>query len=391
MSESDWDPLVNDGTAESPREPALDDDTHLETAIDFLKATAVEPEPPKNTLARVTDLEEPSSDSGANSEAALDTKSGGNVQRQHSRCRIPGVVYAIMSAFFLSLCSVLVKVLGEFEPAELAMIRFIGILLPSLVISIHAGHNFFPAGRRRLLLLRACLGTTALICKFYAVRQMPLADASVILLSAPVFVAVFARIFLGESCGWLHVITIFLTLGGVVLITRPPALFGGAPIPKAVIAGSILAFTSTLFSANVYVAMRMLRGVAPTVIMANFSAVAAPVGLVVCSVVGQFRTPQTVRDGMLLFVLAVSSFLGQLCLTRAVQTEEAGLVAIVRTITEVLLAMGWQMALFSNIPGLLSLGGMSMVTTSVILVGLKKWVAAKPEGSPLKSSLGCLV
>ena len=47
-------------------------------------------------------------------------------------------------------------------------------------------------GRRRLLLLRALLGAASLVLKFYALRSMSLADASVILLSVPVFVAVSA-------------------------------------------------------------------------------------------------------------------------------------------------------------------------------------------------------
>ncbi len=45
-------------------------------------------------------------------------------------------------------------------------------------------------------ILRAFLGTTSLMSQFYALRHMPLADASVIIFSVPVFVAIFARIFL---------------------------------------------------------------------------------------------------------------------------------------------------------------------------------------------------
>lgn len=60
---------------------------------------------------------------------------------------------------------------------------------------------------------------------FYAFRHMSLSDASVIIFSTPVFVVIFAHIFLKEPCGVFNLVTIFFTLMGVVLITRPPLLF----------------------------------------------------------------------------------------------------------------------------------------------------------------------
>ena len=303
------------------------------------------------------------------------------------------LLYAASSALFLSLCSVLVKLLDRFEPAELAAFRFLGILIPSLVAALRCGHHLFPAGRRRLLLLRALLGTTSLVCKFYALRNMSLADASVILLSVPVFVAVFARIFLREPCGWLHAATVAVTLAGMLLITRPPAIFGAAVMPATgtELLGSALAFTSTLFGANVYVTMRLLKGVPATVIMSVFASVAAPLSLAVCLVAGEVRAPISLEEAALVAALAGCSFLGQLCLTRACHAEQASLVAIVRTVTEVTLAVGWQFVLFDEVPTLLTGAGMSLITVSVVLVGLKKWAVSLPEDSKARQRVACLV
>ena len=303
-----------------------------------------------------------------------------------------GLLYAASSALFLSLCSVLVKLLDRFEPAELAAFRFLGIFLPSVVNSVRAGYHLFPAGHRRLLLLRALLGTTSLICKFYALRSMSLADASVILLSVPVFVAVFARIFLREPCGWLHAVTVAVTLAGMLLITRPPALFGAAAVAAtgSELLGSALAFTSTLFGANVYVTMRLLKEVPATVIMTIFSAVAAPLSLCVCLVAGELQAPNTLEEGALLVALAACSFLGQLCLTRACHAEQASLVAVIRTVIEVVFAVLWQYILFGEVPTVMTIAGMLLITLSVVLVGLKKWAASLPDDSKAKLSMGCL-
>lgn len=114
------------------------------------------------------------------------------------RVSIPhlGIIMAIASSFFFSLSSLIVKLVPDVHPVALATYRFAGILLPSIPIVIRRSEDPFPKGKRWLLLLRAFLGTTSLMSQFYALRHMPLADASVIIFSVPVFVAIFARIFL---------------------------------------------------------------------------------------------------------------------------------------------------------------------------------------------------
>lgn len=70
------------------------------------------------------------------------------------------------------------------------------------------------------------MGSNAMILLFYAVQQMPLADATVIMFSNPVFTALLAWIFLKEKCTiWDCVFTVF-TLAGVIMIARPPFIFG---------------------------------------------------------------------------------------------------------------------------------------------------------------------
>lgn len=107
-----------------------------------------------------------------------------------------GIVMAIASSFFFSLSSLIVKLVPDVHPVALATYRFTGIFLPSIPIVVYRAEDPFPKGKRLLLLLRAFLGTTSLMSQFYALRHMPLADASVIIFSVPVFVAIFARIFL---------------------------------------------------------------------------------------------------------------------------------------------------------------------------------------------------
>jgi len=65
-----------------------------------------------------------------------------------------GIVMAIMSSFFFSLSSLIVKLVPDVHPVALATYRFAGILLPSVPIVIRRAEDPFPRGKRLLLLLR---------------------------------------------------------------------------------------------------------------------------------------------------------------------------------------------------------------------------------------------
>jgi drug/metabolite transporter (DMT)-like permease len=154
------------------------------------------------------ELESPTeSESRLTAEEAPPSSNSGGMKRLGSIPHL-GIIMAIASSFFFSLSSLIVKLVPDVHPVALATYRFAGILLPSIPIVIRRSEDPFPKGKRGLLLLRAFLGTTSLMSQFYALRHMPLADASVIIFSVPVFVAIFARIFLKVSIAILKLVFI---------------------------------------------------------------------------------------------------------------------------------------------------------------------------------------
>nr|CAD7203921.1 unnamed protein product [Timema douglasi] len=313
-------------------------------------------------------------------------------------CPYLGLLLATISSLFFSLCSVIVKWLVNVHPMELAACRFVGVLLPAIPIVIYRNERVFPRGRRIMLILRSFVGTTGLMLSFYAFRHMPLADASVVVFSVPVFVAIFAYLFLKEPCGLFNAISVVLTLIGVVLITRPPLLFGHS-VPALAsseevtnssdIWGAIAAFSATLFGANAYVLLRALKGLHFSVIMTNFGSFALIQTLAVTWSLGALCLPRCGEDRLLVVALALFSFGGQILLTIALQLEQAGPVAIARS-ADIVFAFIWQVIFFKEVPNHYSIGGAVLVTSSVMLTGLRKWALALPESSSLKKTLGLL-
>ncbi|XP_047473925.1 solute carrier family 35 member G1-like [Penaeus chinensis] len=310
------------------------------------------------------------------------------------RCALPhvGLFMAVLSSLFFSLCSLIVKVLADVSPMELAVFRFVGILLPTLPLLIRRGDPPFPRGRRLMLMLRGLVGATSLMLQFYAFRHMPLADASVIVFSVPVFVAVFARVFLGEPCGLFHGVVILLTLAGVILIARPPLLFGSLSDAYTTENwwGAAAAISGTVVAANVYVILRVLKGLHFSVIMTNFALVALVLTPLVSWFIGDGCVPRCGNERYLILAIGIFSFGGQILLTKALQLEQAGPVSIART-ADVVFAFIWQAIFFQEFPDSLSLMGALLVTSCVFLTGLRKWVISLPETSSARRRLRCLM
>lgn len=83
------------------------------------------------------------------------------------------------------------------------------------------------------------------------------------------------------------------------------------------------------------------------------------------------------------------SFAGQVLLTLALQVENAGPVAIART-SDIVFAFIWQILFFKEVPNIYSILGAFLVTSSVVVTGLRKWIVSLPDNSPLKMKLNIL-
>jgi len=270
----------------------------------------------------------------------------------------------VAAAFFFSLMSLFVKLAGQRLPAvEIVFFRSVVMLLISTALVRRAGLAMW-GNNKRLLLFRGVLGFCALLCFFWAVTKLPLADVTVLHFTNPVFTAILAAIFLSEKMSAREISGLLLSLTGVLFVARPSFLFGewsGDLNP----AGIVVALTAAVLSAFAYTSIRKLRETDDLlVIIFYFSLVSAVASVPLTA--GAFIWP-TSGEWALLIGIGIVTQTAQVFLTKGLLRERAGRAMSVGYV-QVLFAAAWGVVFFGDIPGPLSIGGAVLVFLGALLV-----------------------
>ena len=130
----------------------------------------------------------------------------------------------IFASFFFSLMTVCVKKIDNRIPIyELVFFRsLLSLFITSWIIN---KRNLDPWGNNKpLLVLRGIFGTIALVCIFYAVRNMPLNISTVIQYTYPIFISIFAGILINEKITKNLIIASITGWLGILIILNPSQL-----------------------------------------------------------------------------------------------------------------------------------------------------------------------
>ncbi|TDP75362.1 DMT family transporter [Bradymonas sediminis] len=277
-----------------------------------------------------------------------------------------GLRYMAASAFFFSLMGVLVKVLGERLPSnEIVLARSFMLLLFAWLMIRRAGVS--PWGNNKpLLFLRGLSGFAALSCFYYALTELPLADATLIMYINPVFTGILAAIFLKEAIGWPDIIGIAVSLLGVVLVAQPSFIFGGEGALNLFAVG--VGMAGAILSAVAYVSVRKLRETDDNMtIVFYFPLVAAPASIPFA--IPGFLIPVG-WEWPMLAALGLVTFIAQVAMTRGLSLEPAGRATSISYL-QVVFAFVWGMLLFQEFPDPLSIAGALLILAST--VGVARW------------------
>ncbi|HEU4532997.1 MAG TPA: DMT family transporter, partial [Polyangiaceae bacterium] len=290
----------------------------------------------------------------------------------------PGTRAMAASAFFFSVMSAFVKLAGARLPASHVVLgRGVVTLALSYWGLRRAGVSPLGVDRTRLA-LRGLFGFLALNCYFTSLKQLPLADATVLQYSSPVFTALFAALALGERMRPAEVGCVVVSFAGVLLVGRPAFLFGAA---ANVAAGPLaVALAGSVCSAVAYVLVRRLRRTdRPEAVVFYFPLVAVPLSIPPVLAEATWPTP---LEWLWLLGVGVFTQAGQVALTRALHAEAAGRAASM-SFLQIVFAYGWGLLLFHERPTLLGTLGSLVVAAGTIALARLKSAPAVPPPAPL--------
>lgn len=321
-----------------------------------------------------------------------------------SRISCAGLGLAILSGFFFSVAGFTVK-LVHLNPVLIVVIRSLIQLLFFLPFVLLTGSPVFGVpGERLPLFLRGLTGYLAFVLTYVSLRMIPLADSSTIVFSAPVFVLVIAFFVLKEECGMFQVFVLFLTITGVVLISRPTAIFGEDEDSNGLdtsVKGTLVALAASLFLSLNFVYVRMMKWTATAVITNAFS-----MGSIVCGILtlimmrlmfgsqsdllSDVYLPTSSYEISILLGNGLCGVAGLVTVTLALKIEEAGLVSLART-TDIIMAFILQTVYLPHEPVLwTSVVGAILICSAVSLSGVRRWLTKQPgKWEPFWTVLNC--
>lgn len=223
---------------------------------------------------------------------------------------------------------------------------------------------------RRTLAVRAVAGTGSMLCTFYALSHLPLADATALLNTTPLWTTLLAVATLREPPGRVVLACLAVAVTGIFFVERPAFAVGNAAGAVAVLAGATTAVAM--------VSLRKLSGESPEGVVVQFSAFAT---CVLAAIVGaglvregvSFAVSTPVLAGLAL--VGVLATVGQLAMTRAYALDRAARVGAAGW-SQVLFALALDGVFFARVPPPLTVAGIALlVVAGVVLV----WDAGREQ------------
>ncbi len=221
--------------------------------------------------------------------------------------------------------------------------------------------------RPATLWIRSIAGSIAVMCNFYALSRLPIADALTLSNMFPVWIAVLSWPLLGRIPSrdvWLGVLC---GVVGVVVLQQPYLAEGNL--------GTVAAVIGSLASAVALIGLHRLRHIAPNAIVVHFSCVSVItilVSMVAVPSSQSFTSQLTCPWPAPLYLLGVgvSATIGQLLLTRAFAMGAPARVSVIG-LTQVGFAMVFDVILWDRSFEWHSLFGMLLVIGPTVWLMLR--------------------
>ena len=289
---------------------------------------------------------------------------------------VQGALWLISGGFIFTSTSAMIRLLSEqIESIQTAFFRaVIGVIL----LTPHmASGRVQPWKSPRIAghFWRTVVGTTSMVCGFYAVSLLPLADATALSFSQPLFSVVVAALVLHETVRWRRWSATIVGFIGVLIMVRPGE---GTLQPGALIALA----NAMLVAISILMVKRLSATESPMMILTMFAIFSTV--LLAGPAIWVWRWPDL--TGWLLAVgVALTATVGQYFWVQAFRAGEMSMVAPFEYLRlPFAVFVGW--LLWQEMPVIWTFVGAAIVIASAIyiirrearLARERRWQQPKP-------------
>lgn len=266
----------------------------------------------------------------------------------------------ISAAFFFALMNLFVKLSGDLPVWQKSMFRNLVAMFIALFVVIKdrtslrlEKKNFLP------MAVRCLAGTIGVICNFYAIGRLNIADASMLNKLSPFFAMIFSIFIMKEKPKKVEWLTIIIAFVGALFVIKPTFNMESFPALMGVLSG--------MGAGLAYACVRKLSmgGVAGPVIVFFFSMFSCL--SVLPGVIATYE-PMTIAQFAFLILAGLSAAGGQFSITAAYSKAPAKEISVF-DYTQVLFAALLSFVILGDLPDWLSFIGYAVI----IGVAVFKW------------------
>lgn len=264
-----------------------------------------------------------------------------------------GILYVITAAFGFSMMSVFVHLAGDLPVFQKAFFRNVVALIFVMGIMLKRKIGFVPDKKNVPALLgRSFFGTVGLLCNFYAIDKLVLADANMLNKLSPFFAIVFSIFLLSERPTAVQVLSVFAAFVGSAFIIKP-SLGGYAVFP------AIVGATGGMGAGLAYTFVRYLGGKGENSFRIIFFFSAFSSLVCIPFMLADFE-PFSLKSLIFLICAGISASVGQFGITKAYVCAPAKEISVY-DYTQVLFAALFGFLIFGQIPDFLSVIGYCLI------------------------------
>lgn len=280
--------------------------------------------------------------------------------------RRQGILYIIMAGFFFALMTFFVRLSGDLPTMEKAFFRNAVAAVIAFGTLVKSKEKFvFKKENIPDLFMRSLCGTLGLICNFYAIDKLNIADANILNKLSPFFAILMSYFILKEKANKIEWLSVIVAFTGALFVVKPSfnMQFIYAMIGVCGGLGAGIAYT--------FVRKLGKKGERGPVIVLCFSVFSCVVTMPF--LIFQYK-PMSLSQFVFLILAGVSAAGGQFSITKAYTKAPARDISVF-DYTQVLFAALLGFLFLDQIPDMLSLMGYVIIIGSAVF----KWAYIRKQ------------